>query len=173
MGNHDDFVVISRGFIGDFSWDEPWFPMETWGFMEEQAMNTGDIWGFNVNPSERLQFYHVTTPIMTLNQRRNRCQVWDSVPKRRGSPATRPLSQYASYGPDAISNKKLHQKLDAWFQVGLFGKSTSNPCFGCFFRQIVVFPINVPINQFWQGNNGTHLAVENWKTYPMVKSYTF
>ena len=50
--------------------------------------------------------------------------------------------------------KKLHQKLDAWFQVGLFGKSTNNPCFGCFFRQIVVFPINVPINQFWWDSSG-------------------
>ena len=72
--------------------------------------------------------------------------------------------------------KKLHQKLDAWFQVGLFGKSGfvweiyKQPMFWMFFSSncCVSYQCShqpILMGLIWRSRTG--------KKYPMVKSYTF
>ena len=108
--------------------------------MEEQPMNTGDIWGFNVNPSERLQFCfpcdNTGTGAKSESSFKQRSQKllskapltsWDSVPKRRGSPTTRPLSQYASYGPDAISIKETSPEIGCLISSGFVWEIYKQP----------------------------------------------
>ena len=63
---------------------------------------------------------------------KHRCQVWDSVPKRRGSPTTRPLSQYASW-PDAISIWETSLEIGCLISSGFVWEIYKQSMFWMFF----------------------------------------